>query len=46
VVEVYSDREVRFTDEKVRVTGMLELNEDDPLHLFFLIRNCTVVAIP
>lgn len=46
VVEVYSDREVRFTDEKVSVTGMLELNEDDPLHLFFLIRNCTVVAIP
>ena len=46
VVEVYSNREVRYTDEKVKVTGTLELNEDDPLHLFFLVRKCTVVAIP
>ena len=46
VVEVYSNRKVAFTDERVRVKGRLELNEDDPLHLFFLMRNCTVVALP
>lgn len=45
VVEVYSTRKVTYTDERVRVKGKLELNEDDPLHLFFLLRNCTVVAI-
>jgi hypothetical protein len=45
VVEVYSSREVRFTDERVRVKGVLELNENDPLHLFFLLRNCTVTPL-
>lgn len=45
VVEVYSDRAVRFTDERVRVTGTLELNADDPLHLFFLLRDCEVIAL-
>ena len=45
VVEVYSDREFRFTDERVRVTGKLELNEVDPLHLFFIMRNCKVETL-
>jgi hypothetical protein len=45
VVEVYSSRKVQFTDERVHVQGILELNENDPLHLFFLLRNCTVVSL-
>ncbi|MEO9483433.1 MAG: hypothetical protein ABJG47_08315 [Ekhidna sp.] len=42
VVEVYSDAEFRFTDERVRVTGTLKLNDDNPLHLFYILENCEV----
>jgi hypothetical protein len=45
VVEVYALRSFKFTDERVRVTGTLELNADDPLHLFFLLRDCTVQSM-
>jgi hypothetical protein len=45
VVEVYSERSFKFTDERVRVTGKLELNADDPLHLFYILRDCTVQAL-
>jgi len=42
VVEVYSDHEVRFTDEQVRVTGTLRLNRDNPLQLFYILEDCEV----
>ena len=42
VVEVYSDREFRYTDERVRVTGKLRLNDDNPLHLFYILEDCEV----
>ncbi|MEP0271182.1 MAG: hypothetical protein ABJO91_03110 [Ekhidna sp.] len=42
VVEVYSDREFRFTDERVKVTGTLRLNDDNPLHLFYILEKCEV----
>ncbi|WP_370089035.1 hypothetical protein [Ekhidna sp.] len=45
VVEVYSDREFRFTDERVRVTGVLRLNDDNPLHLFYILEKCEVVKL-
>ena len=45
VVEVYSDRGVSYTDERVRVTGTLKLNQDNPLHLFYLLEQCEVMKI-
>ena len=42
VVEVYSEREFRYTDERVRVTGTLRLNDDNPLHLFYILEDCEV----
>lgn len=45
VVEVFSDREFRYTDERVRVTGKLKLNPDDPLRLFFIMEDCRVVSL-
>lgn len=42
VVEVYADGDFRFTDERVRVTGTLRLNRDNPLHLFYILENCEV----
>lgn len=45
VVEVYSDREFRFTDERVRVTGTLRLNDDNPLNLFYILEKCSVTKL-
>lgn len=42
VVEVYSGRDFRYTDERVRVNGTLKLNDDNPLHLFFILEDCEV----
>lgn len=42
VIEVYSDREVSYTEERVRVRGILELNKGNPLQLFYLIKDCAV----
>ena len=45
VVEVYSDREFRYTDERVRVSGTLRLNDDNPLQLFYVLNDCKVTKL-
>lgn len=42
VVEVYAEEQFSITNERVRVTGILRLNEDNPLHLFFILEDCKV----
>ncbi len=42
VVEVYSDRKFSYTDERVRVTGTLRLNDNNPLNLFYILEDCEV----
>lgn len=45
VVEVYSDRAFRYTDERVRVTGTLRLNRNNPLQLFYILEDCEVIKL-
>ena len=45
VVEVYSDRSFRYTDERVRVNGKLRLNRDNPLNLFYILEDCEVTKL-
>lgn len=45
VVEVYSDQKFRYTDERVRVTGKLRLNDDNPLHLFYILEDTEVIKL-
>lgn len=42
VAEIYSNKKFDFKDQKVQVTGKLELNADDPLHLFYIISEASV----
>ena len=42
VAEVYTKGKVAMEDSRVRVTGRLELNADDPLHLFFILSDARV----
>ncbi|MEQ9404136.1 MAG: hypothetical protein RIM99_11145 [Cyclobacteriaceae bacterium] len=45
VVEVYSDHEFSYTDERVRVSGKLRLNDDNPLHLFYILEDSEVEKV-
>lgn len=45
VVEVYADHEFRYTDERVRVSGTLRLNADNPLHLFYIVKDAIVLKL-
>lgn len=42
VIEIYSEHKVSYTDERVKVTGKLKLNADNPLHLFYILEDCNV----
>lgn len=42
VVEVYAKEQLSLKDQRVSVKGTLYLNEDDPLHLYYIMRDCTV----
>lgn len=42
VVEVYAEGEFNFTDERVKVVGKLRLNDDNPLHLFYILDDSEV----
>ncbi|MBV6645695.1 MAG: hypothetical protein KI790_09615 [Cyclobacteriaceae bacterium] len=45
VVEVYSKELVSLRDERVKVTGTLKLNASDPLHLYYLLKDCEVQVL-
>lgn len=42
VAEIYSRKKFEYKDQKVKVTGILKLNADDPLHLFYILSESTV----
>lgn len=39
VIEIYSDKEIDFTSDKITIEGKLELNADDASHLMYILRN-------
>ncbi|MFT4772693.1 MAG: hypothetical protein ACI9A7_000463 [Cyclobacteriaceae bacterium] len=45
VIEVYTNEKFAYKDQKVMATGILRLNADDPLHLFFLLEEADVEII-
>lgn len=45
VAEVYTNEPFPYRDAKVRVTGQLKLNADDPLHLFFIFTEAEVAVL-
>ena len=42
VAEVFSKKEVKFTEKKVKVTGVLTLNSDDTLRLMYILNDVEV----
>lgn len=44
VVEIYVDQPVPQTDERISVRGTLRLNRDNPIQLFYLLKDCKVTV--
>ena len=42
VAEVFSKKEVKYTEKKIKVTGVLTLNSDDPLRLMYILNDVEV----
>lgn len=42
VVEVYTLEKLSLRDQWVRVSGVLHLNAEDPLHLYYIMKDCEV----
>jgi len=42
VVEAFPKKGIRYTDKKIRVKGILKLNEGNPLQLFYILKDCEV----
>lgn len=45
VAEVYSEKKFKYTDERIRVVGKLRLNNNDPLHLFYVLDDARVEKV-
>jgi len=45
VLEVYTNEKFAYKDQKVKATGILKLNAEDPLHLFFLLEEADVEVL-
>lgn len=43
VVEVYSTAEIPYQDNAITIVGTLELNQDDPLHLMYILKNAELL---
>ena len=42
VVEVYTNEPLSLKDQRVKVKGTLYLNASDPLHLYYIMKDCSV----
>ena len=42
VVEVFSDKGIQYTEDRIQVKGILRLNKDNPMQLFYTLKDCTV----
>jgi len=45
VIEVYADESFEVRDSKVKVSGTLKLNSEDPMHLYFIISEAEVQLV-
>lgn len=45
VVEVFSESDFAFTEDRIRVEGELQLNDENPLQLFYVLKNCKIVKL-
>lgn len=43
VMEVFSKKQIDFTEKKIKVTGKLKINADDPLRLMYILSEARLI---
>ena len=43
VIEVFSKKQIDFTEKKLKVTGKLKVNPDDPLRLMYILNEASLI---
>ena len=43
VMEVFSKKEISFTEKKIKVRGKLSINPDDPLRLMYILNDAELI---
>ena len=43
VMEVFSKKEISFTEKKIKVRGILSINADDPLRLMYILNDAELI---
>lgn len=43
VIEVFSERNIKFTEKRIKVKGTLNINPDDPMKLMYILQKAELV---
>lgn len=43
VMEIFSKKQIDFTEKKIKVTGKLKINADDPLRLMYILNEARLI---
>ncbi len=43
VMEIFSKKQIDFTEKKIKVTGKLKINADDPLRLMYILSEARLI---
>lgn len=43
VIEIFSKKQIDFTEKKIKVTGVLTINADDPLRLMYILNEVRLI---
>lgn len=43
VVEVFSEKNIKFTEKRIKVKGILNINADDPMKLMYIIQKAELI---
>lgn len=43
VMEIFSKKQINFTEKKIKVTGKLKINADDPLRLMYILSEARLI---
>ena len=43
VMEVYSKKQISYTEKEIKIKGILEINADDPLKLLYILKEAELV---
>lgn len=43
VMEIFSKKQIDFTEKKIKVTGKLKINADDPLRLMYILNEVRLI---